>query len=304
MIFADFDRPSWGVLGKTWPHKQASRFIDAGTMRWHVQVMGDGPPLLLLHGTAASGHSWRDLIPLLAKQFRVIVPDLPGHGFSNAPPVIRLTLPRVAAATEALLSELNCEPALVVGHSAGAAILLHMALNKQIDPQGIVGINGAYLPFPGAAGAIFPSLARLLYLNPLAPRLFAAGGRSRGRIERLIGSTGSTIGDDGIDFYQQLITAPGHVSGALAMMASWDLQPLEQTIGKIDRPLLLIAGDNDKAVSPDVSRQVARRTKYSKLVNLPGLGHLAHEERPEEVGTLISAFATEVGALPADPNLI
>lgn len=298
MIFADFDRPSWRVLGKNWPNREASRFVEAGNMRWHVQEMGSGPTLLLLHGTAASSHSWRDLIPLLAKRFHVVAPDLPGHGFSHAPPVVRLKLSRVATALAALMDKLSCNPSLVAGHSAGAAIQMHMALNRQIEPEGMIGINGAFLPFPGAAGHIFPPLAKLLYLNPLAPRLFAVGGRSRSRIKQLIASTGSVIGDEGIDLYQHLITAPGHVSGALAMMASWDLKPLERDMGRLDLPLLLIAGERDKTVSPEVSHQVAKRVRESRLVELPGLGHLAHEESPEAFDRLICEFAEEIDLLP------
>ena len=59
--------------------------------------MGDGPDLLLLHGSGAATHSWRDLAPLLARDFRVIAPDLPGHGFTETPGGDGLSLPGIGA---------------------------------------------------------------------------------------------------------------------------------------------------------------------------------------------------------------
>ncbi len=82
---------------RTGPTVNASRFVEAAGIRWHVQRMGEGPPLLLIHGTGAATHSWRALLPLLAQHFDVIAPDLPGHGFTQSPPSHRLSLPGMAA---------------------------------------------------------------------------------------------------------------------------------------------------------------------------------------------------------------
>lgn len=69
-------------LPENWPHRDCSQFIEAAGLSWHVQRMGEGPALLLLHGTAAATHSWAGLMPLLARRFTVIAIDLPGHGFT------------------------------------------------------------------------------------------------------------------------------------------------------------------------------------------------------------------------------
>ena len=76
-------RLDWTVDGADWPNRDASRFVEAGGLRWHVQVMGTGPVALLVHGMGASSHSWRDVAPLLASRFTVIIPDLPGHAFTD-----------------------------------------------------------------------------------------------------------------------------------------------------------------------------------------------------------------------------
>ena len=78
--------PRWEREGRDWPNRTYSRFVQAARLRWHVQLMGDGPALLLLHGTGAATHSWRALAPLLAERFTVVAPDLPGHGFTQGRP--------------------------------------------------------------------------------------------------------------------------------------------------------------------------------------------------------------------------
>ena len=118
----------WSRDGADWPNRDSSSFVEAAGIRWHVQRMGEGPPLLLIHGTGAATHSWRGLLPLLAQHFSVIAPDLPGHGFTQSPPAHRLSLPGMAADIGALLRKLEVRPEIAVGHSAGAAILARMCL--------------------------------------------------------------------------------------------------------------------------------------------------------------------------------
>ena len=115
----------WDVEGLDWPHRQASRFVEAAGLRWHVQQMGQGPVLLLIHGTGGATHSWRDLMPLLARDFTCVAVDLPGHGFSAMPPAACLSLDGMARLLAGLLARLGLSPELVVGHSAGAACLLY-----------------------------------------------------------------------------------------------------------------------------------------------------------------------------------
>ncbi|MFN7175164.1 MAG: alpha/beta fold hydrolase BchO, partial [Thermaurantiacus tibetensis] len=164
--------PDWNRDGADWPNREASRFVEAAGIPWHVQVMGEGPPLLLLHGTGAATHSWRDLLPILARDFQVVAPDLPGHGFT-APLRELATIPNMARAVEALLERLGIVPRLMAAHSAGAAIAARMLIDRPGETAGLVSFNGALRPFPGLARELFPGLAKALFLNPLTPRLFA-----------------------------------------------------------------------------------------------------------------------------------
>jgi magnesium chelatase accessory protein len=288
--------PRWSVEGQGWPHADHSHFVKAGGIDWHVQVMGAGPVLLLVHGTASATHSWRDLMPLLAHHFTVIAPDLPGHGFTSA--LARPTPAGVAGALAALLAALDLSPALTIGHSAGAAIALTMADMQLARPQAIVSLGGALLPFPGMAGRLFPTMARMLFVNPLMPELFAMRARVSGEVAAFMTrSTGSRLDAQGVMFYERLLHRSGHIGGALALMANWDLEPLERALPGLDLPILLLHGADDKTIPAKTAGKVAARLPRGRAHILPALGHLAHEEAPAPHADLILDFARETGIL-------
>jgi len=291
-------RLDWNREGPGWPNTSASRFVQAGGVRWHVQVMGpqadETPVLLLLHGTAASTHSWRALAPLLATRFRVVAPDLPGHGFTSS--MARPSPVAVARAMAALLETLRLSPALTIGHSAGAALALTMAQHKLAAPRAVISLGGALLPFPGMAGKLFPAMARMLFVNPLVPGLFALRARTPGEVGRFLArSTGSKIDAEGEKLYEALMQNSGHVGGALALMANWNLDPLEAAYPGLDLPVLLAHGAQDRTIPASVATDVAARLPNGRALILQGLGHLAHEEAPQAHAEMIIAYAQEQG---------
>lgn len=275
--------PAW------WPLAAHSQSRQVGTITWHLQRLGrrGAPVVLLLHGTGAASHSFRHLAPLLATQADVIVPDLPGHGFTQISPSQPLTLPAVAQALAALLQALRVQPALVVGHSAGAAIALRLVLDGAIAPQQLISINGAILPLQGPLGRLFLPTARLLVVNPLVPHAFAAWAGLPAVARRLLDGTGSQIDALGQRCYAELIGRPAHVAGALRLMASWDLEPLAQDVPRLATPLLLLAAREDRTLPPGHARRVQALLPSARLTMVEGLGHLAHEEAPELVARLI-----------------
>lgn len=284
----------WDVSGLTWPNRAASSFVNAGGLRWHVQQAGAGPKLLLLHGTGAATHSWRGLLPLLARHFTVIAPDLPGHGFTSAPLPAAHSLPSFAALIAALLAKLDAQPALAVGHSAGAAIAARMCLDGTIAPYGLVAINGAMLPLQGLAGTVFSPLAKLLAANTLVPKLFSWRAGDRAVTERLLRSTGSQIDEEGVALYVELMRHPAHAAAALNMMAQWDLPSLQRDIARLVTPLLLIVGENDRTVPASEATRLQRQLPHTTIERLAQLGHLAHEEAPDKIRALIVSFAARV----------
>jgi magnesium chelatase accessory protein len=294
---SDRSGPDWRTDGAAWPNRSASRFVEAAGRRWHVQIMGRGPVLLLLHGTGASTHSWRGLLPLLAKDFTTVAPDLPGHGFSDLPPARRLGMPEMAADIRALLDAIELEPVAAVGHSAGAAILARMSLDHLLAIKLIVSINGALLPFQGVAGQIFSPLAKLLYSNPLVPHLFAWRAGDQRAVERVISGTGSKIDAHGVDLYARLFTKARHVSAALGMMGRWQLDPLRADLGKMEPRLLLVASGDDRAIPPEVAFRVRELVPDGKVEYLRKLGHLAHEEDPQLIARLVKNAAQSMGLI-------
>lgn len=286
---------AWERDGRDWPNREASRFVDAGGVRWHVQQMGCGPTVLLVHGTGASTHSWRTLAPILAEHFAVVSMDLPGHGFTRAPGDRALSLPGMAQGLTALLAALDVSPSLAVGHSAGAAILLRMALDGHLPARGIVSLNGAILPFRGVASHIFSPLAKLLVLNPFVPRFFAWGASGPVSVERLIRNTGSAIDAEGVALYARLLRDPAHVSGALRMMANWDLEALARDLPRLTTPLMLVAAGEDRTIAPDDAFRVKERLPHATVEYVRGLGHLAHEERPAVIAGIIEKAAEMFG---------
>ena len=285
----------WHREGLIWPHREASAFITIGNKRWHVQTMGSGPPLLLLHGTGASVHSWRGLMPLLAETHTVIAPDLPRHAFTTGHDAYAMSLPAMAGEIAALMKALEVEPAAIIGHSAGAAVALQLALDHGYRGP-IIGLNAALRPFPGALAQIFPAVAKALFVNPLVPRIFTGSIDLVGGAERFLWrSTHSRIDREGLACYRTLLKHPGHAGGALAMMANWDLPALRTRMGEARNPVLLVHGTNDPAIPPDWARDAQSWLPDARLELLPGLGHLAHEEAPEAAQAQIAAFLAQHG---------
>ena len=305
-----------------WPHRRHSRRVRAGGLDWHVQVFDPpedrspvpgapvgAPPadagpaeagprpagtsaagtaaphdILLLHGAGASAHSWRDIAPALARHARVLVPDLPGHGFTSRPGAdAGLSLPGMAAALAALLRALDARVAMLVGHSAGAVLAARLVLDGAVRPRTLVGLNGAWLSPAGQGRWFYAPLARLFARNPWTPGLFAFHASQEGPLRRLIDSTGSRLDTAGVGWYRRLVADRDHVAAVLAMMAAWDVAPLRRDLPRLPVPLELIVAEGDRTVPPAASLDALRRVPQARLHRLPGLGHLAHEEAPKQV---------------------
>jgi len=279
------------------PHIEGSRFVTAAGIKWHLQQFGSGPCMLLVHGTGLAGHSWHDVAPILAHDFTVIAPDLPGHACTSAPPAAQLSLPAMANSLGALLQELGARPTIVAGHSAGAAVLVRMVLDGAIRPKVVVSINGALLPLRGVPRWLYSPLAKLLAHSALVSQLIARRAADPHTITRLIDSTGSKLDSNAIEYYRQLAQRPEHVAAALGMMANWDLRPLQRQLPQLKVPLSLWAASQDRTIAPSEALRVKALLPSAELISLGALGHLAHEERPAQIAELLARTATRFGAL-------
>ncbi|MFN3972687.1 MAG: alpha/beta fold hydrolase BchO [Gemmobacter sp.] len=278
-------------LPADWPHHAASRLVMSRPHRWHVQVMGEGPVLLMLHGAGGAGMSWRGLMPLLAGNYRLVVPDLPGQGYTRAGRSDRFGLDAMAEDLLALCARLEAPPMAVIGHSAGGAIALRLA---ELAPlRAVVGVNAALGVFGGLAGVMFPFLARTLHAAPFVPQLVAQATGTTARVAALLASTGSRVDGEGVELYRHLVARHAHVEGTLAMMAQWRLEGLLARLEGISVPTLLVTGAGDRTVEPEVSSRAAARMPQGATVSLPGLGHLAQEEDAGAVAAAVLPFLAD-----------
>ena len=271
----------WELHRHDWPNATFSKFVEAAGVRWHAQQAGTrGPRLLLLHGTGASSHTWRDLFLPLAEKAQVLAIDLPGHGFSSLANNEGMSLPGMAHSIGHLLTHLKWPVDAFIGHSAGAAIAAQMVLDQQLKPGVLIGINPAWLPLPGWAGLLFPPAAKLLAMSRLVPHWFARQASSVGMLDKLLQSTGSQLDQRGKDLYAQLVASPSHAQGALKMMAAWDLSLGEHKLKQLHCPVRMLIGDNDITVPPEQANQALTLLDDAQCVHWAGYGHLVHEEAP------------------------
>lgn len=99
------------------------------------------------------------------------------------------------------------------------------------------------------------------------------------------------IDDTGKALYGRLARNPIHVAGALAMMANWDLHALQRQLPRLTVPLLLVAAGNDGTIASTDAFKTRDLVPGAAVEYARGLGHLAHEERPQEIAAIVTRFA-------------
>ena len=274
-------------LPPDWPFRADALQVRARPHDWCVIDHGTGRQVLLLHGAGASGHSFRHLIPALSG-WRCIVPDLPGQGYTRAGSRTRFGIEPMAEDLATLLAQQGWAPEVVIGHSAGAALALQ--LSTLVPLRAVVGINAALGQFEGAAGFLFPLLARALSATPFVPSVISRLWGTDTKVRSLLEGTGSPLDTAGIRQYLTLVRKAAHVDGTLGMMAQWRIDRLMARAPQLTVRTLLLATAGDRIVPPRVSRQAAGMLPRADYLELPGLGHLAHEEDAAAVARAISGW--------------
>ena len=283
--------PEWNADGADWPNRETSRFVRAGGYEWHVQQAGSGPVCLMLHGTGAGTHSWRDLMPLLALHHTVVALDLPGHGFTKSVAGGKVSLDGMATSISELLEHIGLKPDLIVGHSAGVAIGARLLMDRGWTIP-LIGLTPALMPFPGLAARLFPQLAKMLFTNPFVAIIFSRMAQAPGQTAKFLArATGSKIDAAGDRFYTRLFSKSGHCDGAIRMMANWRLENLRDQLPTLASPTLLIRASQDAAIPKTAVEDAAALIPNCTLEVIEKLGHLAHEEQPKQVADSIVQFA-------------
>jgi len=269
-----------------WPHAEASTFVEAGDVRWHLQRIPaaiGAPRVLLLHGTGASTHSFRELMTLASYEFELVAVDLPGHAFSSALPAERSDTTGFARALGALLDAIEVGPDAIVGHSAGVAVALRGFLVGALEETPLLSVNGAPVALGGLAGRWFAPAARLLAERDWIVSLCAGRARKRGAVASLLKETGTRFRTRDLMFYQRLLADRDHVAGVLRMMAAWDLPALEDALGGVRAPVQLLVAPGDATLPGDYAARVRRALPHAQEQVLATPGHLSHEIDSEPV---------------------
>ena len=173
-----------------------------------------------------------------------------------------------------------------------------MALDGCIAPDAVVGLNAALMPIGREHAEFSTRTATFLAGLSLVPRVFAWGASNRLVAERLIRDTGSAVDPRGVESYARLFRHSGHLAAALGMTADWDLRPLLRDLLQLRPCLLLVVGTRGRTIPSSDARRVNEVLRTARIATLlPGLGHLAHGERPEQVAEILRRVAVDTAAV-------
>jgi pimeloyl-ACP methyl ester carboxylesterase len=252
----------------------------------------DGPPVLLVHGSGASGASWDAVVPALAGRHRVVRVDLPGCGRSAAAPSYDVGVQ--ARRVGAVLDGLGLPRVVVVGHSSGGYVGTALAEQR---PE-VVGALALISTGPGPDALLpQPLILRALLGPPLGPLIWSV--RSDAWIRKGISATAIRP----VDISDELVAGVRGITyrtmrkvlrcnGAYIAERS-----VPERLAGLDIPVLAIFGTADPRWDPASARRY-RAVPNARVEMLPGVGHLPILEAPEETGRLVLDFAKSASMSP------
>ncbi|MEV5608021.1 alpha/beta hydrolase [Streptomyces sp. NPDC052225] len=254
-----------------------------------THVVHDGPrqapPLLLIHGSGASGATWGPMVPALAARHHVIRVDLPGCG--QSPPAPAYDAPAQAARVAAVLDGLGLRDVAVAGHSSGGYVATALAEHRPDLVRSLALISTG--PSPDALLAQ-PLLHRVLLAPPFGPLLWAR--RSDAMIRKALRATAARpveIPDDVVAEVRDI--SYGTLRSVLRAYGDYiaERSVPERLAALPGVPVLALFGSADPRWDPASARQYAA-VPGARLELLPGVGHLAMFEDPARTAELLLAF--------------
>lgn len=263
----------------------------------HVDLDGqrDAPPLLLIHGSGASGASWATVVPALAACHHVVRIDLPGCGKSSA--ATSYDVPAQAGRVATLLDELGLRAVTVVGHSSGGYVATALAEQR----PDLVGSLAMISTGPHIDALLpQPAVLRALLAPPLGPLLWWR--RSDAMIRKGIGATlagPATIPSDMVDD-ARTTTYRAFRETLRENTAYLAERPVPERLADLGLPVLALFGADDPRWDPASAAQYGV-VPGVRVELLPGVGHIPMLEAPEAVGRLLTDFTAEcIGTTSAD----
>jgi pimeloyl-ACP methyl ester carboxylesterase len=261
--------------------------IDVGGLRIAYERAGDGPPLVLVHGYVGDGKgSWRRQLDALSDEFTVVAWDGPGAGRSSDPPE-SFRLSDFAECLAGFIGALGLERPHVAGLSFGGGLAIELYRLHAEIPRSLI-LAGAYA---GWSGSLPPEVVQ--------QRLTQAVSLADVPPERLVGEVVPTMFSRSApaamieDFAANI--AAFHPVGLRAMARAFAEADLRDVLPTIDIPTLLLYGDEDARAPLDVAEAMHRSIPESKLVVLPGVGHISTVEGADRFNDEVRTFLRAVG---------
>lgn len=283
------------------PRREISVTADGAQVRIAYRETGRGRPLLLLHGLGASSSVWHLVTPRLARRHRVIAPDLPGSGWSEAPPPGSLATGWLTRTMNAFTRAVGAEGAALTGHSLAGGVSVMMALEEPglysslalVAPAGL----GRQLPLALRVQAL-PAVGQVLSL--LTPLVFRALGPARleGLMRRLVARDGDA------DAVLPLLREAGATYGRRAAVRAYH-EVLRETatvrgqrpryqishrLRELRLPTLVVWGAVDNVLPISQGRRACDACGALELRVMPGCGHVPQLEEPEAFLTILEEF--------------
>jgi pimeloyl-ACP methyl ester carboxylesterase len=270
------------------------KYLELHGDRVAYRDAGDGDVVLLIHGMAGSSETWRALIPQLSKRYRVIAPDLLGHGHS-AKPRGDYSLGAFAVWLRDLLDELAVSRATIVGQSLGGGVAMQFVYQHPDYCERLVLISSGGLgPDVGWILRLLSAPGAELILPVIAPQPVLNAGN---KLRSWFASTGiqSPRGAELWSAYASLADGASRHAFLRTLRSVVDyrgqaVSALNRLHVASDLPIMAIWGDHDKIIPVAHAHAAHAARPESRLEVLAGVGHFPQVERPYEVAELIDDF--------------
>jgi pimeloyl-ACP methyl ester carboxylesterase len=242
---------------------------------------GQGPTLVLLHGAGDQSGTWASTIEPLVPRYRVVIPDLAGHG-ASAPRDGTISVEQILRGVEAILSTGPQDPVILVGNSLGAWVALLYAHDHPDRVARVVLVNG------GALRGDRPDLS----MTPKTREEAAA------LMKQLRDEKAAPIKDYVLDDIVRAAQT-GPLSRLVQTVGEMDRYLLDGKLGEIAAPVNLLWGESDQLLSLDYARRMMSQFRASRLTTLPGCGHVPHQECPSRFRAALLDILQQAPPTPA-----
>lgn len=271
------------------------RVVDVDGQRVYVEQDGRGEVIVLLHGFGASSYSWREVVPELARHYRVVAPDLSGFGWTERPEDFhRYTREGQIDMVLGLMDHLGIESAHFVGHSYGGALTMALAGEHPERVRSMVLVNSAAIDYPTERRRWFAGTAPLSYAYVRGLALRPSFIR---RLFLRAYYDDSLVTDELVRSYLDRLRVEGAVHGyrGLTRPLHGEERSREIRYEDLDVPALVVWGAEDQLATLEMGRSHADLLPNHRFVAIEGAGHAPMEERPEDFLRAVTAFLAEVG---------